>query len=167
MAYVLRTDGPTPETDAPQSLKDGMRKSNRMQDILLGIMRAGLTGNQVLQKCLDQMKSEGIEGQIFSHPIGDWGHDAGAVIGFTNLPEYVPVLGELPILPKTYYSIELYAYHFVPERNQTLRFRQEENAYWVAETGIWEFVRGRQERYHLVDARKGRRMLFQSNREPQ
>lgn len=160
MAYVLRTDGTIPETDAPQSLKEGMKKSNRMQNIVLEKMRAGLTGNQVLRKCLDQMKSEGIEGQIFSHPIGDWGHDAGAVMGFTNLPEYVPVLGDLSILPKTYYSIELYAYHFVPERNQTLRFRQEENAYWVAETGTWEFVRGRQERYHLVDGRKGSRMSF-------
>ncbi|KAF5387670.1 hypothetical protein D9615_000606 [Tricholomella constricta] len=160
MAYVLRTNGPNPESDAPQSLKDGMKKSNRMQDIVLENMRAGLKGNEVLRKCLDQMKSEGIEGQIFSHPIGDWGHDAGAVMGFTNLPAYVPIIGELPILPNTYYSIELYAYHFVPERNQTLRFRQEDNAYWVADTGTWEFVRGRQERYHLVDARKRTGMIF-------
>ena len=71
--------------------------------------------------------------------------------GFTNLPEYVPVLGELRILPNTYYSIELYAYHFVPERNETLRFRVEENAYWVDETRGWEFVYGRQERYHLIE----------------
>ncbi|RDB20125.1 hypothetical protein Hypma_012765 [Hypsizygus marmoreus] len=160
MAYVLRTNGTAPETDAPKSLKAGLRKANRMQDILLANMRAGLTGNQVLRMSLDQMKTEGIEGQIFSHPIGDWGHDAGAVIGFTNLPEYVPVLGELPILPNTYYSIELYAYHFVPERNETLRFRVEENAYWVAATGSWQFVRGRQERFHLVDQRKRQRTTF-------
>lgn len=76
------------------------------------------------------------------------------ITGFTNLPEYVPVLGELAILPNTYYSIELYAYHFVPQRNETLRFRQEENAYWDARTGSWKFVRGRQEKYHLVDGRK-------------
>ena len=63
----------------------------------------------------------------------------------------MPVLGELPILPNTYYSIELYAYSFVPERNETLRFRVEENAYWVAETQKWEFVYGRQEWFHLVN----------------
>lgn len=81
MAYVLRTSDPVPETDAPESLKEGLRKSNRMQDILLEKMRPGLTGNEILRMSLAQMKAEGIEGQIFSHPIGDWGHDAGTVMG--------------------------------------------------------------------------------------
>ncbi|KAG6903423.1 hypothetical protein C0995_005446 [Termitomyces sp. Mi166 len=169
MAYVLRTDGLNPETDAPESLKEGLRKSNRMQDMLLEHLRAGLTGNEVLRMCIDQIKSEGIEGHFYSHPIGDWGHDAGAVIvyynqataaGFVNLPAEVPVLGELPILPNVYYSIELHAYHYIPEMNQTLRFRQEENAYWMAETGKWEFVRGRQEQFHLIDARKRASVAF-------
>jgi len=156
MAYVLRQN----ETDAPMSLKEGLKKSNRMQDIVLKNMRAGLTGNTVLKTCLNQMELEGIKGQIYSHPIGDWGHDAGAVLGFTNLPEYVPVLGELVILPKTYYSIELYAYHRVPERNETIRFRQEENAYWSQQTGRWQFIRGRQERFHLIEPRGGNAPLF-------
>ena len=74
------------------------------------------------------------------------------MLGFTNLPEFVPILGELSILPNTYYSIELYAYSYVPERNETLRFRVEENAYWDAKTERWQFVFGRQERLHLVNA---------------
>ncbi|KAJ4479303.1 hypothetical protein J3R30DRAFT_3657308 [Lentinula aciculospora] len=155
MAYVLR-DG---EIDAPDSLKQGLKKANRMQDIHLDIMRAGMTGNEVLEKCLVQMKIEGIEGQIYSHPIGDWGHDAGAVIGFTNLPQHVPVLGELTILPNTYYSIELYAYHFVPERNEIIRFRIEENAYWDKETERWKFVKGRQENLWLVDQSRNAPLL--------
>ena len=68
------------------------------------------------------------------------------------MPEFVPVLGELTILPNTYYSIELYAYSFVPERNETLRFRVEENVYWDDASQQWQFVYGRQERYHLVNA---------------
>ncbi|KAK0230716.1 hypothetical protein IW262DRAFT_424435 [Armillaria fumosa] len=152
LAYVLRTS--EGETDAPEGLKAGLKKGNRMQDVVLENMKAGLTGNEVLQRCLEQMKLEDIEGQIYSHPIGDWGHDAGAVMGFTNFPEHVPVLGELPILPNTYYSIELFATHFVPERNETLRFLLEENAYWNAGTEAWQFVRGRQERFHLIDQRK-------------
>ncbi|KAF9478181.1 hypothetical protein BDN70DRAFT_880354 [Pholiota conissans] len=154
LAYVLRTSGEDAETDAPESLKEGLRKSNRMQDIVLDNMKPGLTGNTVLRRSLDQMEAEGIEGQIYCHPIGDWGHDAGTVMGFVNLPEYVPVLGELPILPKTYYSIELYAYHFVPERNVTLRFLQEENVAWSEELQGWKFVYGRQEKFHLVDSRR-------------
>jgi methionine aminopeptidase len=81
MAYVLRTSVEPPEEDAPESLKEGLQKANRMQDIVLTHMKPGLTGNQVLRRSLDQMRSEGIEGQIYCHPIGDWGHSAGAVIG--------------------------------------------------------------------------------------
>ena len=77
MAYVL-SEG---EVDAPAGLKEGLRKANRMQDILLSHMRAGKTGNQVLNESLQQMAREGIEGQIYSHPIGDWGHAPGAVMG--------------------------------------------------------------------------------------
>ncbi|SJL02052.1 uncharacterized protein ARMOST_05376 [Armillaria ostoyae] len=178
LAYVLRTS--EGETDAPEGHQEkmtfrytpGLKKGNRMQDIVLENMKAGLTGDEVLQRCLEQMKLENIEGQIYSHPIGDWGHDAGAVMGFTNFPEHVPVLGELLILPNTYYSIELFATHFVLERNETLRFLLEENAYWNAETETWQFVRGavyiekifskayrmdalgRQERFHLINRRK-------------
>ena len=57
------------------------------------------------------------------------------------------MLGELPLSPNTYYGIELYAYHFVPERNETLRFRLEENAYWVDHESGWKFVKGRQETF--------------------
>lgn len=77
MAYVLRPG----ETDAPEGLKEGLRKANRMQDIVLRRIKAGKTGNEVLQECLYDMKAEAIEGQVYSHPIGDWGHSAGAVMG--------------------------------------------------------------------------------------
>jgi len=79
------------------------------------------------------------------------------LVGFTNLPDYVPVLGELPILANTYYSIELFASHFVPERNATLKFPQEEDVAWSDKSQTWEFVRGRQEKFHLVDSRKRHR----------
>ncbi|EPQ59127.1 hypothetical protein GLOTRDRAFT_33917 [Gloeophyllum trabeum ATCC 11539] len=149
MAYVLRTS--EGESDAPEGHKEGIKKANRMQDIVLSQMQAGKTGNAVLQASLRQMKAENISGQIYCHPIGDYAHAPGAVMGFTNLPEYVPVLGELPILPNTWYSIELYAYHLVPERNETLRFRLEETVHWVDDQVGWKFVHGRQEALHLID----------------
>lgn len=79
MAYVLRTS--QGETDALPGLKVGMQKANRMQNIVLENMQAGKTGNRVLKECLEQMTVEGIQGQIYSHPIGDWGHAPGAVMG--------------------------------------------------------------------------------------
>ncbi len=44
MGYVLREG----ETDAPEGLKEALRRSNRFQDILLEEMIPGRTGNQVL-----------------------------------------------------------------------------------------------------------------------
>lgn len=72
----------------------------------------------------------------------------------------MPVLGDLPILPETYYSIELFAYHFVPERNATIRFLQEENVAWSYESQRWEFVHGRQEKFHLIDSQNKHTVLF-------
>ncbi|TFK55584.1 hypothetical protein OE88DRAFT_1765719 [Heliocybe sulcata] len=164
MAYVLRTS--EGETEAPSSLAEGIKKANRMQDIVLSQMKAGQTGNEILQSSLKQMEAENISGQIYCHPIGDYAHAPGAVMGFTNLPEYVPVLGELSILPDTWYSIELYAYHFVPERNETLRFRLEETVYWVNNRRGWDFAYGRQEKLHLINwptsAVHGAKLLVQS-----
>jgi methionine aminopeptidase len=78
-AYVLRTS--KGETEPPPGLTTGFRKANRMQDIQLELMRPGMTGNAILSAILARMKEEGLEGQVFSHPIGEWGHAPGAVMG--------------------------------------------------------------------------------------
>ncbi|KAF8580602.1 xaa-Pro aminopeptidase family enzyme [Ramaria rubella] len=148
LGYVLRTS--QGEKDVPEGLKAGLRSSNRMQEIVRAQMQPGQSGNQVLLHCLSKMQSEGIIGQVYSHPIGDRGHAPGSLIGMTNLPFNVPVLGDLPILPQTYYSIELFATQFIPEWNETINFPQEEDVYWSDVTQGWEWVWGRQERFHVV-----------------
>lgn len=148
LAYVLRPNE-TAADAIPRSYRDGLRKVNRLQDIVRAEMVVGRTGNAILASALARMRAEGIEGKIYCHPIGDWGHAAGTLIGMTNLQDGVPVLGDLPLLDRTYYSVELYAEHFVPERNGTVNFYQEEDVHWV-EGGSWEWVFGRQERLHVV-----------------
>lgn len=79
LAYVLYP-GET-AADVPQSLKDGLKKVNRLQDIVKGNMKVGKSGNQILKTSLEEMRREGLEGKIYSHPIGDWGHSAGTLVG--------------------------------------------------------------------------------------
>lgn len=79
LAYVLYP-GET-ERDIPKGLLEGLKKANRLQDIVKKNMKVGSTGNQILKVCLEQMRKEGIEGKIYSHPIGDWGHSAGTLVG--------------------------------------------------------------------------------------
>lgn len=68
----------------------------------------------------------------------------------TNLQDKVPFLGDLPLLKNTYYSIELYAEHFVPEKNMTVIFPLEEDVYWSEESQSWEWVYGRQSKYLFI-----------------
>ncbi|KAI1102436.1 hypothetical protein F4804DRAFT_313075 [Jackrogersella minutella] len=148
IGYVLNP-GET-DTDVPEGFIEGLKKVNRLQDIVKSNMKVGVTGNEILKASLKQAHSEGIEGKIYCHATGEWGHSAGTVIGMTNLQDKVPVLGELPLLKNTYYSIELFADHFVPEINKTISFPQEEDVYWDNATDSWEWVYGRQDELLLI-----------------
>jgi Xaa-Pro aminopeptidase len=146
VGYVLRPG----ETDAPDGLQRALLQSNRLQDLLLERMRPGRTGNEVLTDTLAAMKAAGIEGTVYTHPIGDHGHGAGPLIGMWDRQQPIPGRGDVPLLPSTWFSIELEATSPVPEWNgQKVRSAQEEDAV-LEEDGTVSWVLGRQTRYHLV-----------------
>jgi len=146
MGYVLREG----EDDAPPGLYAALRNSQRLQDILLEEMEPGRTGNEVLRATLARMRAEGIDGTMYSHPIGVHGHGAGPLIGLWDRQEGVPGRGDVPIRPNTWFSTELQTTTPVPEwGGQPVRMALEEEAYVDAE-GRRHWVLRRQERFHLV-----------------
>lgn len=146
VGYVLREG----EDDAPAGLRKALENSNRLQDLLLERMKPGRTGNQVLAEALAAMKAAGLEGTIYTHPIGDHGHGAGPLVGLWDRQEGVPGRGDVPILASSWFSIELQASTAVPEWDgQVLRSAQEEDAA-IDEGGRISWVLPRQTRYHLV-----------------
>ena len=146
MGYVLREG----ETDAPAGLRAALAASNRLQDIVLGEIRPGRTGNAMLASARAAMQAAGIDGTVYTHAIGMHGHGAGAMIGLWDLQEGVPGWGETPAIPSMWYSIELQATSPVPEwGGQRVRSAQEEDAI-VGADGRVRWALKRQERFHLV-----------------
>jgi hypothetical protein len=146
MGYVLRAG----ETDAPDGLRRALRNSNRLQDILNEEMRPGRTGNEVLRRTLERMRAEGLDGTVYTHPIGDHGHGAGPTIGLWDRQEGVPGRGDVRLRPNTWFSSELQVTTPVPEwGGQPVRVAQEEEVR-LDEHGARHWVLRRQERFHLV-----------------
>ncbi|MBM3812749.1 MAG: aminopeptidase P family protein [Acidimicrobiia bacterium] len=147
MGYVLREG----EADVPAGLKAALRRSNRLQEIVLEQLEPGRTGNAALAAMLAQMRKEGIEGKIYTHPVGDHGHGAGPLIGLYDRQEGVAGRGDVPIIPSSWYSIELNTTSAVPEwGGQAVTVSLEEDAA-LDGTGKRSWVLRRQERYHLVE----------------
>ena len=146
MGYVLRQG----ETAPPPSIRKALANGNRMQDIMLEEMRPGRTGNEVLAAALKRIRTDGINGTVYTHPIGDHGHGAGPLVGLWDRQQGVPGRGDVILLPNTWYSIELAARTAIPEwGGRELFVGQEEDAV-LDETGKLQWVLRRQTEYHIV-----------------
>ncbi|WNG61935.1 aminopeptidase P family protein [Archangium gephyra] len=146
MGYVLREG----ETDAPAGLKDALARSNRLQDIVFEELRPGRSGNEILKASRERMKAEGIDGTVYSHPIGLNGHGAGPMIGLWDRQEGVPGNGDHKVIANQWFSIELQATSPVAEwGGQKVRSAQEEDVVIDASGKVrWAFQR--QTAFHLV-----------------
>ena len=146
MGYVLR-DG---ESDVPAGIKIALANANKLQDLLLERMRAGRSGNEVLADTLAAMKAAGINGTIYTHPIGDHGHGAGPLVGLWDRQQGVPGRGDVSLVPGSWFSIELQATTPVPEwSGKELWVGQEEDAL-LDGSGRISWILKRQTAYHLV-----------------
>jgi Xaa-Pro aminopeptidase len=144
-AYVLKPG----ESDVPDGLKQALADANRLQDIHMNAMQIGDTGNEVLQNALIMARDDGLDAQIYSHPLGTHGHAAGPTIGLWDRQEGVPGRGDYPIYDNTAYSIELNTKTPVPEwNNQTVRIALEEDA--IMRNGVMHWLDSHQTAWHLI-----------------
>src|SRR5262249_30843518 len=95
LAYVLKPG----ESEAPAGLKTALANANAMQDIAMEEIRPGRTGNEILGAVLARMKAKGINGTMYSHPIGMNGHAAGPLIGLWDYQDGVVGRGEAKVIP--------------------------------------------------------------------
>lgn len=146
LAYVLRPG----ETEAPAGLRGGLAAMNGVKDAVLTEIAPGRSGDSVLAAARGHVEGAGLDGSIYTHPLGFHGHGAGTWIGAWEDQTGVPHIGEHEIAPRTAWSIELNAQHDVPEWNgQTVRFMFEENGF-LDENGDFGFFDGSQDRFILI-----------------
>jgi Xaa-Pro aminopeptidase len=145
-AYVLQPG----ETDAPAGLKRALANANMLQDIVIDEIRPGRTGNEILSSSRKRMQANGINGTIYSHPVGLHGHGAGPLIGLWDYQDGVAGRGDAKVIPSMWFSIELQATTPVPEWDgQAVRVAQEEDAIVDADGRIRWALR-RQDRLFLI-----------------
>jgi len=145
-AYVLLPG----ETDAPAGLQRALAHSNALQDIVMDEIRPGRSGNEILAASRARMQAKGIDGTVYSHPIGLHGHGAGPLIGLWDYQDGVPGRGDAKVIPSMWYSIELQSTTRVPEWDgQPVRMAQEEDAI-VGADGKIRWALRRQDKLFLV-----------------
>ncbi|MEO6237634.1 MAG: M24 family metallopeptidase [Vicinamibacterales bacterium] len=145
-AYVLLPG----ETDAPAGLRQALANANALQDIVVSEIRPGRTGNEILAASLVRMKARGVDGTVYSHPIGVNGHGAGPLIGLWDYQEGVPGRGDARVIPSMWFSIELQATTPVAEwGGQPVRMAQEEDVI-VGADGAVRWALKRQDTLFLV-----------------
>ena len=77
LAYVLKPE----ETEAPDFLVAALTQGNAVQDHLTQNYKKGRTGNAILKQAIADSKAAGLRPQIYTHPLGLFGHSAGTTIG--------------------------------------------------------------------------------------
>ena len=144
-AYVLRAG----ETAAPAGLARAFDLGARLQDLTTGQMRPGRTGDEVLAATRASAVAEGIDGEVYTHPIGVHGHGAGPAIGLWDEQDGVPGPGDHRLHPDTAFALELCVRVPVPEwEGQCVRMGLEEGVVLTAR-GV-EYLGERQRELVLV-----------------
>lgn len=137
------------EEDAPEGLKEALRRGNRLQDIVMAEHQLGRTGNEVLRSSLEKAKAEGLNPSVYCHPLGIHGHAAGFVVGLWNRQDGVPVRGDYPLYYNTCYAIEMNNKYKVPEWDKKeVQIGLEEGGVFT-EAGC-KFIDGRQTKLFLI-----------------
>jgi len=146
VAYVLKPG----ETDAPEGLRKLLAEANRLQDVFLGELKTGLTGNELLGRILAKARSAGIPGpKVYSHSLGLFLHEPGPLIGLPWEQVNNPGRGDVKLVPWSVFTVELSATGPLPDWGLTeMRVPVEQDIVFNGEKGI--FLDGRQTAFHLI-----------------
>lgn len=147
-AYVCKIG----QSDAPDGLKQALRRANRVAEIFMNEFQYGRTGKEITDSAMQKAEAEGLRPLIYSHPIGFHGHGAGCQMDARppeRAPEGIEDQMEYPLFHDTVYAIEFSSTTSVSEwGGQDVRIGFEENAFFTIEGCKW--VDGHQSELLLI-----------------
>lgn len=144
IAYVLKSG----EENAPDFLSNALKEANRVQDIFTDQFELYKTGNEILKTSLNIAIKEGLNPQIYTHPLGTFGHSAGTTLGMWDSQNGVPYTGDVPMSYDTVYAIELNNLTYIEDWKKDVRIMLEEAG--LFEKNGFRYVNGRQENIILI-----------------
>ena len=145
MAYVMKAG----EESVPAGLVHALAQGNRFQDLLTAEFVTGRTGNEILARAQQRMAAEPWSFNVYTHPLGFFGHGPGPAIGMWDVPAAVPGTGDWPLYPNTAYAIEGSIKLPLPEwDDQLINIKTEQTAIFDGQRVI--YLGGRQTRWHVV-----------------
>ena len=146
MAYVMKPG----ESEVPEGLRHALAEGNRWQDLLTAEFVTGRTGNQILTAAQQRMAAEDwIDVNIYTHPLGFFGHGPGPTIGMWDQPGEIPDTGDWPLFPNTAYAIEGAIKLPLDEWDgQLIHIKTEQTAVFDGQRVI--YLGGRQTEWHVV-----------------
>ncbi len=141
-AYVCKIG----EEDAPEGLKEALRRANRVSEIFMNEFQYGRSGQEITDSAMRKAEGEELRPLIYSHPVGFHGHGAGCQLDARPLgraPEGIDKQMEYPLYYDTVFAIEFSSTSSVPEwEGQDVRIGFEENG--VFTSGGCKWVDGHQ-----------------------
>ncbi|MFW6119974.1 MAG: M24 family metallopeptidase [Petrotogales bacterium] len=117
------------ENVTPRSFNVLLEQAHQLQDIVSAGLSKGCTGDEVLNNALNQMKKKDINGRVYTHPLGYYGHGSVPIIGRYNQQKKVPIEGNYLAYDNTFWAIELCVIGNIPEwNNQRVHILVEDSA---------------------------------------
>lgn len=144
LAYVLKQE----ETAPPAGLVAALDEALAFEDIVLGEMVPGVTGNEVFTACIAKAKEQSIDAMLYSHPVGRHCHEAGPTIGAFDQQKEIPFRGEFELISNSAYALEFNVRSFIPEWDQkTYMFLEQPVAVYERNA---DYLTPRQEKFYLI-----------------
>ena len=101
---------------------------------------------------IESSKMAGLRPQIYTHPLGLYGHSAGTTFGMWDAQEGIPGSGEHPLYENTTYAIELNAKVYIEQWRKDVRIMLEEPGYFGSEG--FRYINGRQTNLILIGEKR-------------